>query len=129
MPDLIYRAIADVNRRSILDLLRTVGPLCAGDLVMHLDHISQPAVSKHLRILREAKLVRAQKRGRAQVYQLNPLALRQVAAWLAHYEPLWDERLLALKALVEAEPSASPADEAPATQIDEERRDETYNDS
>ncbi|MEZ4870213.1 MAG: metalloregulator ArsR/SmtB family transcription factor [Caldilineaceae bacterium] len=98
-----YRAIADTNRRFILDLLRAEGPLRAGELVARLAHISQPAVSKHLRILREANLVRAEKAGREQLYHLNPAALRQVAAWLAHYEPLWDQRLATLKTLVETE--------------------------
>ena len=103
MPDVTYRAISDTNRRFILDLLRAEGPLRAGDLALRLAHISQPAVSKHLRILREAKLVRAEKAGREQLYHLNPTALRQIATWLAHYEPLWDQRLAMLKALVEAE--------------------------
>lgn len=103
LPDRSYQAIADTNRRFILDLLRTQGPLRAGDLVARLPHISQPAVSKHLRLLREAKLVRAEKAGREQIYHLNPTALRQIANWLAHYEPLWEERLATLKTLVEAE--------------------------
>ncbi|RIK43821.1 MAG: transcriptional regulator [Chloroflexi bacterium] len=96
-----YRAIADGNRRIILDLLRKEGPLRAGDIVARLPHISQPAVSKHLRILREAHLVQAQPDGRERRYQLNAAALRQVAEWLHHYEPLWDERLAMLKQLAE----------------------------
>jgi DNA-binding transcriptional ArsR family regulator len=96
-----YRAIADGNRRTILDLLRKEGPLRAGDIVARLSHISQPAVSKHLRILREADLVQAQPDGRERRYQLNAAALRQVADWLHHYEPLWDERLATLKRLAE----------------------------
>jgi DNA-binding transcriptional ArsR family regulator len=96
-----YRAISDTNRRTILDLLRAEGPLCAGDIVARLPHISQPAVSKHLRILRETQLVQAEKDGRERRYRLNAAALRQVAEWLHHYEPLWDERLVALKQLAE----------------------------
>lgn len=96
-----YRAIADGNRRLILDLLRKEGPLRAGDIVARLSHISQPAVSKHLRILREAHLVQAHPDGRERRYQLNAAALRQVAEWLHHYEPLWDERLVTLKRLAE----------------------------
>ncbi|MCL4861512.1 MAG: winged helix-turn-helix domain-containing protein [Caldilineaceae bacterium] len=96
-----YRAIADGNRRMILDLLRKEGSLRAGDIVARLSHISQPAVSKHLRILREARLVQAQPDGRERRYQLNATALRQVAEWLQHYEPLWDERLATLKQLAE----------------------------
>jgi DNA-binding transcriptional ArsR family regulator len=96
-----YRAIADGNRRLILDLLRDRGPLRAGDIVARLAHISQPAVSKHLRILREAHLVQAELDGRERRYRLNAAALRQVAEWLHHYEPLWDERLATLKQLAE----------------------------
>lgn len=96
-----YRAIADLNRRKILDLLSVEGPLRAGDIVARLPTISQPAVSKHLRILRETGLVRAVPAGRERAYHLNAEALRQVAEWLQHYEPLWDKRLSTLKALAE----------------------------
>ena len=103
-----YRAIADDNRRLILDLLRSEGPLRAGEIVSRLDHISQPAVSKHLRILRAAKLVQAKPDGRERLYSLQADALRQVAEWLQYYEPLWDERLALLKQL--AEQGSEPAD-------------------
>jgi len=96
-----YRAIADQNRRKILDLLLAEGPLLAGDIVAQLPTISQPAVSKHLRILRETGLVRAVPEGRERAYHLNPEALRQVAEWLQHYEALWDDRLATLKSLAE----------------------------
>lgn len=98
-----FRAIGDTNRRLILDLLRDEGPLRAGDLVARLSHISQPAVSKHLRILREANLVRAEKQGREQLYHLRAHSLADIGAWLSHYEPLWDRRLQTLKTLVEDE--------------------------
>lgn len=100
-----YTAIADANRRHILDLLRASGPLCASEIVDHLSHISQPAVSKHLRVLREAELVRFEKQGRERQYRLNPQALRQVVDWLRHYEALWDTRLETLKQLAEQEAS------------------------
>jgi DNA-binding transcriptional ArsR family regulator len=96
-----YRAIVDANRRKILDLLRIEGPLRAGEIVAHLPTISQPAVSKHLRILRETGLVRSVPDGRERSYHLNAIALQQVADWLRHYEALWDARLATLKALAE----------------------------
>jgi DNA-binding transcriptional ArsR family regulator len=96
-----YRAIVDANRRKILDLLRIEGPLRAGEIVAHLPTISQPAVSKHLRILRETGLVRSVPDGRERSYHLNAIALQQVADWLRHYEALWDARLAILKALAE----------------------------
>ena len=97
-----YHAISDTNRRQILDMLRDDGPLPAGDIVARLSHISQPAVSKHLRILREANLVWAEPVGRTRRYHLNAAALRQVADWLSHYDALWDGRLRTLKRLAES---------------------------
>lgn len=97
-----YRAIADANRRTILDLLRTEGPLRAGDIVARLPTISQPAVSKHLRILRETGLVRVVPEGRERAYHLNADTLRQVVEWLQHYEALWETRLATLKTLAES---------------------------
>jgi DNA-binding transcriptional ArsR family regulator len=96
-----YQAIADANRRQVLDLLRAKGPQRTGDLVAHLSHISQPAVSKHLRVLRQAKLVYDVKQGRERWYHLNPEPLAEIAQWLQHYESLWDERLETLKRLAE----------------------------
>jgi DNA-binding transcriptional ArsR family regulator len=97
-----YHAIADANRRLILDMLRDAGPLQASEIVARLPHISQPAVSKHLRILREADLVWATQVGRTRCYHLHPAALRQVADWLSHYDALWDDRLQTLKRLAES---------------------------
>ncbi len=122
-----FRAIADDNRRIILDLLRREGPLRAGDLVAQLNHISQPAVSKHLRILREANLVRAEKVGREQIYHLMPAPLAQIASWLAHYEPLWEERLETLKELVETRAAVQEKDGNAATCSGE--LDESHNNS
>lgn len=96
-----FDAIADDSRRKILDTLRDQGPLRASDLVACFPQMSQPAVSKHLRILRAARLVQAEQNGRERIYRLNPGALRQIVDWLRCYEPLWDERLMKLKALAE----------------------------
>jgi DNA-binding transcriptional ArsR family regulator len=103
-----YHAIADPNRRQMLDLLRRQGPLRAGEIVAHFPQISQPAVSKHLRVLRQAKLVRSTKSGREQWYHLDPVPLQLVASWLEEYEALWDQRLERLKQI--AEQTAPQAD-------------------
>ncbi|MBX3016131.1 MAG: winged helix-turn-helix transcriptional regulator [Caldilineaceae bacterium] len=119
-----YRAIADLNRRKILDLLRTAGPLQAGDIVAHLPAISQPAVSKHLRILRETGLVQTMAQGRERIYTLNPTALQQVAEWLQAYEALWDIRLATLKAVAErADAQEEVAERADAQEEVAERAD------
>ncbi len=108
-----YQAISDANRRKILDILRDDGPQLAGDIVMRLSHISQPAVSKHLRVLREAELVSAEKSGRERRYHLNSSSLRPVAQWLDHYEALWDTRLETLKRLAEEQHAQTRQTPAP----------------
>jgi DNA-binding transcriptional ArsR family regulator len=111
-----YHAIADPNRRQMLDLLRIQGPLRAGEIVAHFPQISQPAVSKHLRVLRQAKLVRSTKSGREQWYHLDPVPLQFVAAWLEEYEALWDQRLDRLKQIAE---QTAPQPDHPTTTDDQ----------
>ena len=99
-----YRAVSDGTRRHILDLLRDTGPLRAGDIAGHFQKISRPAVSKHLRILRQARLVDEVQQGRERWYRLNPQPLREMyESWLQHYEAFWSERLQTLKRLVEGD--------------------------
>jgi len=90
----VFRAVADETRRAILDLLEK-GERTVNDLVACF-RISQPAVSKHLRVLREAGLVRARKEGRRRVYSLRARRLREIADWVEHYERLWAEKMDAL---------------------------------
>lgn len=100
-----YKAIADPTRRDILDLLRDEGALRAGDIAAAFPKISRPAVSKHLRVLKEADLIEEQggEDGRERLYHLNPDPLRAVNQWLAHYDALWDKRFDTLKSLVESD--------------------------
>ena len=90
MPD-IFRTLADANRRRLLDHLRQQ-PCNVNQLHRQLT-ISQPAVSQHLQILREAGLVKQTKIGRTHWYQLNSQPLKEVAAWLSNYETFWDQRI------------------------------------
>lgn len=96
-----FEALAEPNRRRILDVLRG-GECAAGDLGRHLA-ISQPGVSKHLRVLREAGLVEARAEGQRRLYTLAPQRLAEVDAWLQPYRRFWAERLDALEAHLEAE--------------------------
>lgn len=95
-----YKAIADSTRREILDLLRD-DSLTAGAIASHFRKISRPAVSKHLSILRRSRLVITEKKGREQLYKLNPTPLREVAAWINEYDAFWDNQLESLKRYVE----------------------------
>lgn len=98
-----YKAIADTNRREILDLLRP-SPLTAGVIAGKFGkkRLSRPAISKHLRILRQSRLVLVTKKGRERVYALNAEPLREVDAWVKSYEAFWDIQLQAFKEYVES---------------------------
>jgi DNA-binding transcriptional ArsR family regulator len=87
----VYNAIGDAHRREILDALIT-GEKAVGTIVSDLS-ISQPRVSKHLRVLSEVGLVRCRAEGRRRLYSLEPARLRPMHEWLAKYERAWNERL------------------------------------
>jgi DNA-binding transcriptional ArsR family regulator len=89
-----FEVLAEPHRRRILDLLRTT-ERPVGDLVDRLD-LSQPAVSKHLRVLREAGLVRVVPDAQRRIYALDPAPLAELDEWLAPYRALWNDRLDAL---------------------------------
>lgn len=87
----LFEVLAEPNRRRILDLL---GPseCSVGELVERLE-LSQPAVSKHLRILREAGLVDVRVDAQRRLYSLRPEPLRAIDEWLRPYRQLWAARL------------------------------------
>ena len=95
-----FSALADPTRRAVLDLLRQ-GPLPAGRIAQAFP-VSRPAVSKHLRMLRRARLVQERREGRHRFYELNPGPLRAVDDWLSHYRGFWQGSLTNLKQFVEA---------------------------
>jgi DNA-binding transcriptional ArsR family regulator len=100
-----FAVLAEPNRRRILDLLlEAERPV--GDLVEALS-VSQPAISKHLRVLRDAGLVDVRVDAQRRVYSVRPEPLREVDEWLAPYRRLWASRLDALERhLDEMEPDA-----------------------
>src|SRR5881396_2518751 len=91
----VFRAIADPTRRAILDRLRA-GPANAGALAADFKS-SRPAISRHLRVLREARLIDHQRIGRERVYTIDPLPLQSVAGWLEGYRAFWQSSLAQLK--------------------------------
>ena len=90
-----FEVLADPTRRRILDLLLE-GERPVGDLVALLG-VAQPSVSKHLRMLGEAELVRARVDGPRRIYAVDVEPLRELDAWLAPYRRAWAERLDALE--------------------------------
>ncbi len=86
----IYEALADPTRRRILDLLRE-RPRLVGELA-DLIRISQPGISKQLKVLREADLVRVRVDAQRRWYELHPQPLAEVDAWLQTYRHLWEAR-------------------------------------
>lgn len=95
----VFQALADPTRRAILGLLRQ-GSQPVGSIARDFP-ISRPAVSRHLRILREAELVTEIKVGRNRLYELNAEPLKKVDDWLAHYRYMWQHQLRNLKRFVE----------------------------
>jgi DNA-binding transcriptional ArsR family regulator len=90
-----FEVLAEPNRRRILDLLREA-ERPVGDLVRELA-ISQPAVSKHLRVLRDAGFVDVRPEAQRRVYRVRTPPLREIDEWLAPYRALWTSRLDALE--------------------------------
>ncbi len=86
-----FAALAEPNRRRLLDALRE-GPCTVSALVTVIG-LSQPAVSKHLRILREAGLVAVRPEGQRRWYEVNAAPLADLDTWLEPYRQLWSERL------------------------------------
>src|ERR1700730_12698048 len=87
----VFNAIADGHRREVLDAL-IAGEKAVGEIVNGLS-LSQPQVSKHLRVLSEVGLVSCRAEGRRQLYRLEPARLRPMHEWLTRYEQVWNDRL------------------------------------
>jgi DNA-binding transcriptional ArsR family regulator len=87
-------ALADPTRRQIVELLAE-RDRDAGEIASHFD-VSRPAVSRHLRVLREHGLVRSRGEAQRRIYSLDPGPLEEIDAWLARYRVFWANRLDAL---------------------------------
>ena len=95
-PNLAFAALADPTRREVFERLAG-GPKAVGELAAGLP-VSRPAVSQHLKVLKEAGLVHDEPQGARRVYQIDPQGLGQLRAWLDRY---WDAALLAFQAAAE----------------------------
>ncbi|MDX6684126.1 MAG: hypothetical protein QOF86_254 [Baekduia sp.] len=105
MRTMTFSVLAEPARREILDLLRT-GERSVGQLVDALA-LSQPGVSKHLKVLRDAGLVDVRPQAQRRIYALRPEPLAELDAWLAPYRHLWSERLDALERHLDSEQEAA----------------------
>ena len=93
----VFEAVAEPTRRAVLDLLAG-HERSAGELVAAFPALTQPAVSRHLRILRESQLVNVRPDGTRRVYSLRPAALAELDRWLDTYRRFWGARLDDLEA-------------------------------
>jgi len=99
----VLDAVAEPRRRRILRLVRD-GEMPAGAIAAHFPEVSRPAVSQHLRVLRDAGLVVERRDGTRRLYRTRPEGLGELRAFLDEF---WDHRLAALKAEVEADAARS----------------------
>ncbi len=97
-----FAALAEPTRRKIIELLARQGQLPAADIYAHFP-ASHPAISQHLKALREAGLVQVEKRAQQRIYRINPEALFELEDWAGQMARLWNERFDALEELLESE--------------------------
>ncbi len=91
----MFEALADPTRRHIVELLAANGELAATAIYEQF-HVSPQAISQHLKVLREAKVVEMEKRAQKHVYRLNLQTLSEFEAWVLHTKQRWEERFAAL---------------------------------
>ncbi len=96
----VFTAIADPTRREIVHILARSSDMPLHEITPHFE-IGRTAVSKHLKILKEADLVKGRRMGRETKYTLNPKPLKEVRDWLSYYEQFWNDSAGKLKKLLE----------------------------
>ena len=88
----IFSALADPTRRTILELLAQNNELPATDIYNKFQ-VSHPAISQHLKVLREAELVNVERKAQQRVYKINPQKLSELEKWIKRLESDWEKRL------------------------------------
>ena len=99
-PDVVLKSLADPTRRALFERLSRDGSLTVRTLTDRAG-VSQPAVSKHLRVLKQAGLVHARHRGRETHYTAHPRALAPLVQWMSFYGRFWQDRMDRLEALLD----------------------------
>ena len=97
-----FSALSDPTRRNIVEMLAASGKLSAGDICRQFES-SPPAISQHLKVLKEANIVQMEKRAQQRIYSINPAAFDDMEQWLNQLRKFWNERFDALDALLKAE--------------------------
>lgn len=98
----IFQALAEPSRRNIVELLAKKGQLSASDISDKFK-ISSPAISQHLKVLREANLIQMEKRAQQRLYQINPGAMSELGNWIKKITKLWDGRFNGLDEVLKQE--------------------------
>ncbi len=98
----LFYALAEPTRRDIIELLASSGQLSATDISDNFA-VSAPAISQHLKVLREADCVRVEKRAQQRIYRINPAAMSEIEGWVQKMTNQWNARFNVLDKILEAE--------------------------
>lgn len=104
-----FSAIAEPTRRAILEMLARKGPLSATQIYESFD-ATHPAISQHLKVLREANLVSVERRGQQRIYRINPQVVLEVEDWAKRIADRWNQRFDAMEQVLAAEKKKLEAD-------------------
>jgi DNA-binding transcriptional ArsR family regulator len=116
-----FFALADPTRRAIVELLAQRGELTATAIAAHFP-ISAPAISQHLKVLREAGVLLMEKRAQQRIYRVNPQAMHEVQSWAARVTQRWQGRFAVLDDLLQAEIAQQAAQQAAGGSIADAER-------
>lgn len=97
-----FTALADPTRRSIIEMIASRGELSASDISDNFS-TSPPAISQHLKVLREVKLLRMEKRAQQRIYSIDTNGISEMEQWLVNMRRMWNERFDALDKYLESE--------------------------
>ena len=98
----MFSALADPTRRNILELLVNSGQMSASDIYKKFT-VSPPAVSQHLKILKESKLVDMEKRAQQRIYSINTATISELEGWVSRMTKMWDDRFDRLEKILNEE--------------------------
>jgi len=99
---LLFNAIAEPTRREIVELLATSGELAATSIYENFE-VSHPAISQHLKVLRDANIVQMEKRAQQHLYRINTNAMNELEGWAREISDLWNQRFDALDKVLQEE--------------------------